>query len=187
MDPHPPAKKEIAAVELHSPYPWAVPILVQIRHCHLFRITGMTSQRVWTTDSIQAWRKERDDVRTKEGLPAMAALTVDAKADALKLEKKTLVEAEFSILTSNAWPLDKYPNNAYPAPFSGYLLLPRGYRTNQKNDKVCKPLILTSLSCLTIGNIAMKDSVLRWRRPQFSYLRALYSDYVRGPKNDPRA
>lgn len=87
----------------------------------------MDDHRLWTPDSIEEWRNERDERRKVKGQPPIHALSPVGKAAALESEKQELIEAAFSLLCTQAWDIGKHPFLSYSSPVTGFLLLPKNY------------------------------------------------------------
>ena len=111
-----------------------------------FHCSTVMVQRVWTPESIDAWRNERDERRKKQGLKPMHDLNPKDKVDAIEGDKRELIDKEFSILSTQAWEVGKPPLLAYAAPFNGYLLLPKNYRARDGIHRVRAPLAINDLS-----------------------------------------
>ena len=105
----------------------------------------------WTSESIEAWRTERDERRKKQGLKPMHELSLKDKIDCLEGEKRELIEKEFSILCTQAWEVGRHPLVAFAAPSNGYLLLPKNYHARDGTHRVRFPSVVTNISLWKCG------------------------------------
>jgi len=71
----------------------------------------------------------RDKRRREQGLPPFHHLDPQEKKLVLEADRAELFKTTQLTQRLRAWPLERYPLSAYPAPCSGVLLLPRHYRS----------------------------------------------------------